>query len=349
MKFIKAFSILVVIVMVGVMAFGAKFLKAVYQGDSDVLVKEVAAMSLAHPATVVIESDSENAADNMAGADATFEKKFTVKQGGVLEVDTDAGSIAITGSNSNEVSVTVRVRASDEITKNFLISAEQKGDDVRVNGKIKGGTKQGGRWGYSIDAEFIVAVPRNYNLKLSTSGGSIDITGITGKLKGNTSGGGITVKDITGETDMQTSGGSMRAEKITGNLNLETSGGSIRLNDVRGDVAVETSGGGIEMDEVEGKIRAETSGGGISISLRGENKGIYAETSAGGIDLTLPKNTKGTIDAQTSVGQIVCEMTVMNARRDEDLLHGSLRGDINGGGNKIHAHTSAGSVRIKTR
>ncbi len=277
-------------------------------------------------------------------AEKTFDKKFTVAPGGTLTIKTDLGGVNIVGTDAKEVSIHADMKGRQRDVDNFQITANQSGAGVDVTGK-----SPRSNWGWSwnnndLEVEFTIKVPKEYSLRMETSGGNITVNNVNGKLNGGTSGGDIILTNIAGAIDLETSGGNIQTEKIQGQLHMETSGGDIRITEVKGDVDVNTSGGNISLKTVAGKVRAETSGGNISVNVTETNKGVYAETSGGNIEIVMPKNISANIDAATSGGEVSCDFPVtMQGKLDESRI----RGTINGGGNQIHAHTSGGNIRIR--
>jgi len=279
-----------------------------------------------------------------AGAsEKKFDKKFTVSPGGTLTITTDVGSVKVIGSSSNEVSIAAEIRGRERDVNNFEVTADQSGNNVEVKGRLR----KGGGWFWNstdLDVEFVITVPHEYALRMTTSGGNLTVSDLKGMVKGETSGGDIVVGAVEGEVDLETSGGNVHAEKCKGRIHMETSGGDIRILTITGDVNVNTSGGNVKISDVEGKVRAETSGGNIVVKVIGTNKGVYAETSGGNIDIVMPKAIAANIDAATSGGEVHCDMPVtMSGRIDESRV----KGTINGGGSVIYAHTSGGDVRIR--
>ncbi len=278
------------------------------------------------------------------GAEKTFEKKFTVTSAGTFSIKTDFGSVNIVGTDAKEVSISALMKGRQRDIDEFDITANQTGDGVEVYGKSRRSRKW---WSWSsndMDVWFTIKVPKDYNLRMETSGGDISVGSVKGKVNGGTSGGDITLTDIAGAIDLETSGGNIRVEKIQGTLHMETSGGDIKISEVKGDVDVNTSGGNITLNTIEGKVRAETSGGNITMKVKESNKGIYAETSGGNIDIMLPKTISANLNASTSGGEVTCDLPItMSGKFDES----EMRGTINGGGNPIHAHTSGGDIRIR--
>jgi DUF4097 and DUF4098 domain-containing protein YvlB len=277
-------------------------------------------------------------------AEKKFEKKFQVTPGGTLTLVTDAGSVKIMGTSSNEVSVVAEIRGREKGVESFEITAEQSGNNVNVQGKLR----KGGSWFWNsvdIDVEYAVSVPREYSVKMHTAGGDIVMSDLKGKIDGKTSGGNVSIGGTEGEIDLETSGGNVEAEKCKGALRMRTSGGEINVRAIAGDVDLGTSGGDVKISDVEGKVRAETSGGSMYVKVKGPNKGVFAETSGGDIEIVVSKTIAANIDAATSGGSVHFDFPVtLSGQIDESRV----RGTLNGGGSTIHAHTSGGDIRFRS-
>ena len=278
-----------------------------------------------------------------SGADRRFEKKFSVSPGGTFRLSTDVGSVTLTGGSGNEVSVVADLWGSERDVNDFEITADQTGSGVDVKGRNKHGHGWFGFGNNNVDVHYIISVPQEYNLDMSTSGGNVSISTVKGSVRGGTSGGNIDIMKVEGPVDMRTSGGNVRAEQISGKLNMETSGGEIHVAAVAGDVDVSTSGGNIALSDVDGKVRAETSGGDVHVRLKGANKGMYVETSGGNIELAMAKNSNASIDASTSGGDVTCDLPITMSGK---ISESRMKGTINGGGATVHARTSGGDIRI---
>lgn len=292
-----------------------------------------------------------SAADNTAKTGAAiavkeFTRSFPVSPGGQLTLTTDFGSIKIVGSPENQVSISARMRGSDDDLKDFEITAEKTGNDVTIRGDWARKNSFLGRNSNSMEVDYVVNVPSQYNVSLGTAGGNIAIKDVKGLIQGGTSGGNLDLNNTDGNVELKTSGGNIRANATAGNLNLRTSGGNVNMSNINGDLDVSTSGGSIRIEDINGRINAETSGGHIEVYVNGNNKGVNVETSGGHIALYLPKNIAATIDASTSGGDVEFDLPIMvNGKMREN----KVRGTINGGGELIRAHTSGGDVRILAR
>jgi hypothetical protein len=272
-------------------------------------------------------------------SDKKYEKTFSVKTDGKLDIQTDVGNISIEGSDANEVKIRVIARGNDSELKKFDISFDQSGDVVSVKGKTRRSNFRffDNRW---LEIQYEIQVPKSFNLYLSTSGGNIQITDVKGKIDGETSGGNLELSQLDGKVRMSTSGGNVNIEKSTGEFNLETSGGNMYSESVTGPIHLETSGGNIEIKNSDGKLEASTSGGNIHAYMK-DNKGIDLSTSGGNIVVRVPKSITADVQAEASGGDVSCDLEYTGKIKD-----GSMKGKINGGGNTIRLETSGGDIVI---
>ncbi|MFI5159858.1 MAG: hypothetical protein ACHQHN_01205 [Sphingobacteriales bacterium] len=210
------------------------------------------------------------------------------------------------------------------------------------------------------------------NVYVSTSGGSITVSGASGQeprvevyITGNN---GFTpsndeIKKRLEENytlDITVNNGEIRAvakNKHDGNwdwhrslniafkvyvskdvaTNLQTSGGSIHLDNLNGEEKFETSGGSLHIDHLVGKIHGRTSGGSISVS--NSKNDLDLETSGGSIHAD---NCSGTIKLGTSGGSL--HLDQLDGKIDASTSGGSVSAsNIKG---ELHTGTSGGSVNL---
>ena len=267
------------------------------------------------------------------------DRKFSVKAGDKLVLDADEGDVTIIGTDAEEVSVHVFMKGSDSRLRRYRLDMGQSGSVVTIRGREE---RRVFYWfnDNSIDVRFDIQVPRKFDLRVGTSDGDLRIEHVEGNILGETSGGDVEGSDLTGKVKISTSGGNMRMRKLSGEIAMETSGGDVHGEDVSGTIRAETSGGSISFLRSEGALHAETSGGDIRVELSGNN-GIDLSTSGGSILVTLPKSTTGDVSAETSGGEVSCDFAFSGK-----VQEGSLHGKINGGGNRIRLETSGGDIMI---
>jgi DUF4097 and DUF4098 domain-containing protein YvlB len=273
-------------------------------------------------------------------ADRTFDQHFTAPPGGRLTVDTDVGAITVVGHSARDLTVHADISGTD--ADHIKISAEQTANGVTVIGR----STEGGWFHFGFGSNRVritVDLPSDYPVELKTSGGPIEVRAVSAQVRGSTSGGAIELRDIAGAIDMHTSGGGIDAENLKGSVRLRSSGGPLDIANVTGDLDVHTSGGGIDLRNIDGKIDAETSGGGVHVEAR-SNHGISLSTSGGPVTLLLPADVHAFVDAETSGGHVRSEIPVSVTEVAEP---NHLRGQINGGGERIALHSSGGGIHIE--
>ena len=300
-------------------------------------------------------------------------KSFTGESIKNVESETSGGSITVTGSATGQARVEVFVWPSNK-GKNASFSKEEiqkKLDEdynltvSAVNGKITAiaeSKKKNNNWKNALSISFKIYVPVNVSTELTTSGGSIHLTDLSGtqhfttsggslhvdKLKGNvkgrTSGGSIHAKDCDEDIDLTTSGGSIEADNCTGKIKLLTSGGSIRLNNLNGNIDATTSGGSVRGELIKGELLAHTSGG--NIDLQKLSCSLETSTSGGNIDIQITElgkyakisNSGGSINAEIPNKGIDLKVKGSKIKTEKlsnfsgSIEDDEINGKLNGGG-----------------
>jgi len=297
-----------------------------------------------------------------------FIRNVEASAGGKLIVDVDFGSIEVASGADDKVGLEAfrKIDFGDEAKeKEFLanapITVSKDGNVVTIRARGKNTV----RWNFhhqEMDAKYTIRIPKKFETGLRTDGGQINVSDIIGNLKANTSGGrttfarlegtldaetsggAIDVQDCNGPISVETSGGRIKVTEGKGSLSAHTSGGGIEVRNFSGDTEVRTNGGGLDLEKIAGKLVGKTSGGAIKASMREPVLGdVKLTTSAGSIDLSVPADAALTIDAKTSVGQVVSRLSIQAS----DANRERLRGTLNGGGRSVQLETSVGNITIK--
>ncbi len=291
----------------------------------------------------------------MAAVEGDIHKTFDVQKNGLLTIEADIGSIEIKTVGGNKVDVNIdfdRRRGSSsrirEIMRNIDVHFEHSGKDVRVVLDYNRGLSN--FWnsvGKYLKVKFMVTVPREYNVDLQTSGGSISVDDLNGEVKSYTSGGSLYFGSIAGPVYGKTSGGSITLRDCKEQVKVTTSGGGIDIGEVSGNVTAHTSGGSIKIDKVMGIIDARTSGGSVTAYISKQPQGNCSlKTSGGTVTAYLARDVKVTVNASTSGGKVQTDFPVMV----QGILNKrSLNAEINGGGPELFLRTSGGNIYIKER
>lgn len=305
----------------------------------------------------------------LAALETTTNQVFQVTPGGQLLMEVDRGSIELATANDHTVSVTVvrEVKRANEAQAREILAAhqlafEQQGNTVIV--RAKSPKDRPWKWRQpQLSIRYQVTLPRQFNLDLSTAGGSIKVPDLIGKVDVETAGGSISIGEVDGVVQADTAGGSISVAAATGAIKVETAGGSIRLGTMGAAVKAETAGGSIRIQSAAGPVQAETSGGSIEL---GEMRGpVQADTSGGSISARFPRSPQGDVslatsggsisvylaedaqcqlDAKSSGGRVSSDLTVTTAGKP---AKSELRGTIGTGGPKVVLRTSGGGIHVK--
>lgn len=274
------------------------------------------------------------------GYRATVTNTFSVQPGGTFDIGSVSGAIDIEAWDQNEVQIEeeIRFRGYDrnealEYLQDNATRYEQDGNSISVRARRHGNSS----WRRGVQYSYEVRVPRQFNIDAQTSGGPIEVTGVTGSVDGKTSGGPVDMHDITGRVFAATSGGPISLENIDGEAEARTSGGPIEIENVSGPLVARTSGGGIEIVGAGGDTEAMTSGG--EIRVENVQGALVARTAGGDIEVT---NVQNSVEAETSGGDV--ELMQIGGAVRARTAGGDIEGiDIGGA---INAETAAGDIEF---
>lgn len=310
------------------------------------------------------------AATSVFASDDVIRKGFNVTDGGTLRLKANYGDVTIvSGGTGVAVEIIREARGKDaqQRLRDHKIQFSQQGNDVVISTEDGHDDRKWFHlfdWNDDFEVKWNIRVPKNYNLNVRTSGGSVELDDVggaaevhtsggsikTGRLGGvanlRTSGGSISIDGAAAKVEARTSGGSIRVGNTDGPVEVRTSGGSITLARIRGSVTARTSGGGITIEDATGSVDASTSGGSIKARLSGQMVAdSKLSTSGGGITVSMGPNVAADLDARASGGGVSSDLPItIQGTMDDD----ELRGKINGGGPKLTLRTSGGGIRVKS-
>jgi hypothetical protein len=157
-----------------------------------------------------------------AQADFKLERALKLEPGGSFVLETDIGSVVLTGESASGARVVV---TSDiDLDRDYDFAFTETARAVKVTIKRRGMRRLFSGWFGDHDTRVTIQVPTRTDVNLNTSGGSIRASRVNGLV------------------GVHTSGGSLDVDSIEGNVDGTTSGGGIRMRTVRGDVVASTSG-----------------------------------------------------------------------------------------------------------
>ena len=134
-----------------------------------------------------------------AATEENINKTFPVSSGGTLVVDADFGSIDVsTNAAAGEIAVDVWRKitrkdkgAEEKFLRENPVQFVPEGNTLTIRCR----TKEQNRWFSGREnrneAKYTIRVPAQFNAKLDTAGGGIEVSDLTGSVNVSTSGGGL--------------------------------------------------------------------------------------------------------------------------------------------------------------
>jgi DUF4097 and DUF4098 domain-containing protein YvlB len=326
-------------------------------------------------------------AQNKKDKEPYLTKSFSGESINKVMAETSGGNINVTGVNPSESRVEVFVSQnnnrknslSDEelkskVNEDYDLDVSVKNNELTVTAKSKHRITD---WKKALNFSFKIYVPKNAATDLTTSGGNISLSGLSGdkdfttsggnlnlealegKTKGRTSGGNINLSNSKDDIDLSTSGGNINAEKSSGNISIVTSGGSIDMNNLNGKIRASTSGGNVKGETISGDLNASTSGG--NVSLQNLTCALRAATSVGNIDISIKKlvdhvsvnNSAGKVNIEipkrTGIDLKLYAMKISTGSLEN--FNGSnsdeeINGTVNGGGIPVTVDAGSGKINL---
>lgn len=245
----------------------------------------------------------------------------------VVHLDTADGNVTIESWDQREVQVEIEAPGWHIGPHGLHISDESAGNRVDVRVREPAIEFHFGLTSRTIRVK--VHVPRECDLQLKTSDGNVTLGPVAGHIDVVTSDGDILAEGLTGDISLRTSDGGIDASGLQGRLQASSSDGNLQVQGRFDDLSLKTS---------DGTIVAETENG----SKIGDGWNI--ETRDGNVVTRIGSDLCAQLDARSLDGHVTVELPIRVTRIVD---HGSMTGDLNGGGPPLRIRTSDGSIRVE--
>lgn len=305
--------------------------------------------------------------------------------------ETSGGNITVNGVAAAETKIEVYIRGNNgrnnlskediekKLAEDYELTVTTTDHQLTAIAKPKQQNRR--NWNSTLSISFRIYAPVNVSTHITTSGGNIGLTHLTGtqdfttsggnlriddlngKIKGVTSGGNIHVANSGNDITLTTSGGNIEAKSNEGKLNLTTSGGNVTLEELKGDIEATTSGGNVRGSNVSGQLEAVTSGGNVTlqdmscsltastsgghISVSMKELGAYVKlsNSGGNIDLQIPGNKGVNLKITGDKISMATASVAFVGQTEKDHVEGTL----NGGGIPVTVRGGGGRVSLTVK
>lgn len=299
----------------------------------------------------------------------TITKTFDLNQPGKLNAKSSGGGIDVKIHDQKTVEVQAFVRKNGkvlspkdplvhDILEDFDLDIEKNGSVITANVERK---SRFNLWNNNVGIALTIIVPREMSCNVSSSGGGLKISGVTGTHNFSSSGGGVHLENITGTTEAKSSGGGVKVVNQNGDIQLSSSGGGVTLNDAHGKVSAFSSGGGVDLTNIHGDVDAGSSGGGVKVtgesgSVKAKSSGgsvrvnignlsneLYLESSGGGIDAVIRNGDKLGLDLDLSSDKVNIELNNFSGKSEKNRVKGTM----NNGGIPVYMRSSGGNITVQ--
>lgn len=242
------------------------------------------------------------------------------------------------------------------------------GDDYRRHGerdghRVRVSTSGSGTEAY---ADLDVQVPAGQELSIFLAVGQITARNVNGKILLDTHGADVTASAMKGDLDIDAGSGDVEVRGMEGPLTIDVGSGDLTLSDVKGPtldldtgsgdvlgtglaadiLKVDTGSGDVQLDGLIAQdVKIDVGSGDVTLSWTIDPGDVDIDSGSGEIRLTLPANSGGTVDLESSSGDIESAFDITTTH----IEHDALRGTFGDGKGRIGVETGSGDIHLIKR
>ena len=283
-----------------------------------------------------------------------IERKFAVRPGCSLKIDTYRGSIAVEETDAAEVTVAVHleINADSDAEADRIGSALQldftAGDNtvaVRARNPRETGLRFDWRDKDQIGLTYAITVPRECSVDLVTVKGNITVGSLAGHQSARAESGAVFFRRIEGSVDARVETGDIIVSRCSGPVTLRVMHGTIRTGTVGGRADLRNDSGDIDVLSARSGIVADCSAGDITVGFpKGHSGETTINTSGGGIYAKIAPEADCLIDASSIWGHVESQLPLQI--ESGGLGKSKLTALLNAGGPRVTLHANGGHVKI---
>ncbi len=258
-------------------------------------------------------------------------------------VDNQQGSVEVTGSDGDEVSVERTIR---EGTLSSVTEGVNQDDDGSVVAEAR---CEGISWFGTCRVDYEIAVPEGTDVEIDNTSGGVGLNSLAGdgNVEVSTASGGVQADDVAGNLTAETTSGGLELSDIGGNMDLESSSGTISASGSGDSIRAESTSGGVELEPSDATdVEANATSG--SVTVDGVFQTLNTYVSSGGIDINAAE-TFDRVTANSSSGSIAMRVpdtayavTTETSSGNQDI--GVTKDDS--ADSEIDAEASSGGIEI---
>ncbi|GMQ82658.1 MAG: hypothetical protein BMS9Abin05_2115 [Rhodothermia bacterium] len=277
-----------------------------------------------------------------------IEERFKVRAGQTLAIYVNRADVEIETGSVDEANIRVTLESNHmekaiERFERMNFQVAQVGDEVRIESESP---RNNWNWNGKFAINIFVTIPQEFNAELRTTHGDVELDDINGFVLLNTTHGDISAQSISGpQISLVSTHGDIEASSLQSNeIVLKTTHADIEIGEVDSKhFTAETSHGDVTIERLTGDSDITTSHGNIDIALL-NNFSSEVKTSHGDVTVYTPSNIAAELDLEGSQVRVSSGYDLSGSVKKD-----RVKGLINGGGSKIRARTTHGSIELKNR
>ena len=291
-----------------------------------------------------------------------FSRQTTYKTGSraALEVSSLYGSVLVYGYEGDEIVVdaikrvnAVSIEEAQELAKQVSVSINHSGSRLFATAAgVDTGNSDRPLWKRLLGigsaqvasaVDFAIAVPERCDITIKTSGGTISVADVRGKVTIAGSSSDIRLASIVGVVDVRTAAGLTSGELLFGPVSIRQPAGRIDLRMIEGDITIRSVSAEISIEQERGKVDLTTSSSSVSVKTNLDSSDDYfVQTESGSIDLLVPVSSSGRFEISSEMGDITADIP---AEIQTAAKH-RMVGVFGYGGSKIILSSLSGNVTV---
>jgi hypothetical protein len=265
---------------------------------------------------------------------AAFQQTDTVIAAGSaskLEVNAPGGTIVVNVWDRDEI----RVRA--EHSSRTYVDIERGRTTISVEAEA--------RRGPANIVDFLITVPRAFDLELGGMYTDITVEGSDGEVEAQSLQGEVVIRGGRGVVKASSITGRVLIEGSEGRVEAESAAAEIRIRDASGEIYAESAGGDIILEAVRAtSVDVGSVGGRVYFDGSLEPSGSYFFGSHGGaVTIVVPEAARASFNLSTVHGSISSNLEGAPTRFERGRRHAF---DVGGGGALVEAETFGGRIRL---
>jgi hypothetical protein len=172
-----------------------------------------------------------------------------------IRLSASSGDITLKKSSGKDVKVSVTYSYDTDEYEPLLTESEGR---LTLEEKFSRGNHTG-------NSKWVIEMPDDLSVKVTTGSGDISVTGLKVDLKSNAGSGDVTLSAVKGDLDFNSGSGDMEIEDSEGEIKTNTGSGNIRASNTKGSLSFNAGSGNIKIDKLNGDIKVNTGSGDIDV------------------------------------------------------------------------------------